>query len=310
MAEESRDYGFTRAPIDPHELELLLMVRHRLKQLGGLMRWWQRLENSEPLSDSELALDDDFTAWRHLSTTVRFAVTHAADNLRVLEGMMREDAEGPLPLVATYPLARAALEGAASALWLLAPNDPRERVIRHLRNAARELHDEASFRKFSLKLAFDQRVELEISGSVIGHEERTYKKWRRRQADQIADCARRVGIADPTQDRSFIGYGEIVAQATSATDTPGAYGEILWRQMSGLAHPSLLRATSTLHMGPRDHEGDGTVRVEMSSKVNTVASGVLLALLLLKRALGAYQLRSDQKGNRKAYGPPGHPRPG
>lgn len=275
--------------------------KKRLRQLPGLLDWWQRLSRSEWLSDSETSLDDRSTAWRHLSAGVRYSLDLAADNLRVVHKLIVDDAAGPLPFVATYPLTRSALEGAATGLWVLAPSDHRVRISRHLRNAVRELHDEASLRKFALRVATEQPKELGLSGSVIGREQLSYRRWWSHHRTQIEKCAARLSLEDPFKARR-VGYAEIVGEAAVATNTPAAYGEILWRQISGLTHPSLVRASSTLLMDERGENADGTARVMMSSKLETVHLGVVLALLRFKTALGAYQVRIEQKADPSAYG--------
>lgn len=301
MAERQGEYGLVEKSIeDPDELALLRSLRQRLRQFPGLLNWWQRLSRAEWLADSELRLDDEFTAWRHLSSGVRYSLDLAADNLRVLHRMLGEDAKDPMPLVAMYPLTRSALEGAATALWIVGPNDPRERVTRHLRNAARELKDEATLRKFAMETASANREKLGFDGSYLGKLQKEYRPWHRKHASQISECAARLGIADPTT-HAHVGYGTIVAEATAITQLPSHYGEVLWRQISGLTHPSLMRATSTLEMGEKGENEDGTVHVMMSSKLGTVFSGVMAALLLFKAGLGAYAVRIEQKGNREQY---------
>ena len=84
-------------------------------------KWWNRLRDSEWLSDCEMRLDDEFTDWRRLSAGVRYALDMAADNLRVLHGLLKSDADAALPFVATYPLTRTVLESASLAAWILAP---------------------------------------------------------------------------------------------------------------------------------------------------------------------------------------------
>lgn len=301
MVERRNEYGFVEQSIvDPDELVLLDALRQRLRQFPALLDWWQRLSRAEWLADCEMRLDDEFTAWRHLSSGVRYSLDLAADNLRVLDRMLGESAADPMPFVAMYPLARSALEGAATALWIIGPDDPRERVARHLRNAARELKEEATLRKFAMETASTNREELGFTGSYLGKMQGEYRPWYRKHAAQIADCATRLGIPDPTHS-PHIGYGTVVAEATAITKMPPHYGEVLWRQISGLTHPSLMRATSTLNMGDQGENGDGTVHVMMSSKLGTVFSGVMAALLLFKSGLAAYAVRIEQKGNRTQY---------
>ncbi|MEV7694083.1 hypothetical protein AB0N73_12235 [Microbacterium sp. NPDC089189] len=244
-------------------------------------------------------LDDEFTGWSRISTASRYALDHASDNLRVLHRIL-SDGE-TVPFIATYPLVRSALEGAGLALWLLGPSDPNERVRRHVLNRARELFEENSFRKEALTSAGTHREELSFSPSDIIRAERERKEWHRTHRSEITSIASRIGMTDPTSGRSIVGFKKIVGDAHATIDLPSAYGEMIWSQVSGLTHPSLLRAVSTLNMSNSTDSTDGTVHVSMSSKVGTVFSAVVAALLLFKSALGAYAVRIEQPGDREAY---------
>jgi hypothetical protein len=92
----------------------------------------------DPRRDSDLALDDAGYRWEKCSAWVRSYLMAAADHLllwantvsppRVHEGMTV--ANPPRPY---FTLARAALESAAQAVWILEPAESVERVHRHLR---------------------------------------------------------------------------------------------------------------------------------------------------------------------------------
>jgi hypothetical protein len=65
------------------------------------------------------------------------AALHAMDHLHCLRALI---ADGQLLNMYTpYPLVRAALENASTAVWLLAPASRTERIIRRLRLAALDL---------------------------------------------------------------------------------------------------------------------------------------------------------------------------
>ncbi len=192
------------------------------------------------------------------------------------------------------------LESASLAAWILAPNDPRERIDRHLRNAAREVYEESVLRKFSLKVASENRNELGIKGSVIGREQKDYKTWYALHTEQICGWGRDMGLPDPTLS-ARVGFAEIVGGANAATGTPAAYGELLWKQVSGLTHPSLMRATSTMNMSDASDNEDGTVHVVFSSKMSTLFSTGALAVSLFRIALDLFDARTTRKGRRDTY---------
>jgi hypothetical protein len=300
MSEGDRERGLFEQPIEGDERDQLDLLRRMLRDVPFLLKWWNRLRDSEWLSDCEMRLDDEFTEWRRLSAGVRYALDMAADNLRVLHGLLKSDADAALPFVATYPLTRTALESASLAAWILAPNDPRERIDRHLRNAAREVYEESVLRKFSLKVASENRKGLGIKGSVIGREQKDYKTWYALHTEQICGCALDMGLPDPTLS-ARVGFAEIVGGANAATGTPAAYGELLWKQVSGLTHPSLMRATSTMNMSDASDNGDGTVHVVFSSKMSTLFSTGAMAVSLFRIALDLFDARTTRKGRRDTY---------
>lgn len=244
VTDERGNYGFRSESIeDPQELRKIADFRRRIRQISLLLELWQKVSESERLADSQLALDDEITAWRHLSSGVNYSLNFASDNLRMLHQIHREDASDPLPFVASYPLARSALEAGALAHWVLAPEDPRERVTRHLRNAARELFEETSLRNYAFDLAESAPELITISRSKLGEQRRHLTAWKKKHSGQIAECARRIGIASPVGGRR-VGYSDIVGDATEAAGLARWNGVLVWMQISGLTHPSFMRASA------------------------------------------------------------------
>lgn len=69
-------------------------------------------------------------------------------------------------------------------------------------------------------------------------------------------------------------------------------------QISGLAHPSLMRAATTLSMDELGDNADGTVNVIMTSKTETVATAVIASVLQFRTALEVYARRIEQPASR------------
>jgi len=279
-----------RPVLDEAELKEITRFRGHLRQIPELMERWQVLSESELHPGSDLQLDDEATEGHRLTGGVHFALNFASDNLLALHQQHSGDTDRPTPFVASYPLARAALEASSLALWVLHPERREDRIRNHLRNFARELHEEIVLRKFALKQASAARVRLNIGGAVLGKSEREFDRWKKRHSSRIADHAARAGIPNPVDGRR-VGYGEIVAEATAAAGLPGSHGELVWMQVSGLAHPSFMRAASTMAIEEISDNDDGTVNVVMTTKTDTIATAVRASVLNYSTALDLYSRR-------------------
>ncbi|MDQ6649741.1 MAG: hypothetical protein M3Z02_06445 [Actinomycetota bacterium] len=113
--------------------------------LGAVVRdidgWRERMISTpaEVHVGSELYGDDESTGFLQISHAVQNSLNAATDHLHCLRTLI-VDAEW-LHTNAPFTLARAALECAATAVWLLAPADPRERITRRLQLANADRYD-------------------------------------------------------------------------------------------------------------------------------------------------------------------------
>ncbi|NQX34722.1 hypothetical protein [Herbiconiux sp. VKM Ac-2851] len=298
MTSSGGTYGFrTRPVVGEAELNEIERFRVHLRQIPELMERWQVLSETEPHPNSDLRLDDRATEGRHLTGGVHFALNFASDNLRALHQQHSGDTDYPTPFVASYPLARAALEASSLALWVLHPDEREDRIRNHLRNYARELYEETVLRKFALKQASEARDRLKVSGAVLGKSEREFERWKKRHNSRVADHAARAGIPNPMDSRR-VGYGEIVADATAAVGLPPSHGELVWMEVSGLTHPSLMRAMSTMKIEQQSDNDDGTINVVMTSKTDTIATAVRASVLNYMTAIDLYgrRIRDPETG--------------
>lgn len=109
-----------------------------------LARWQERQrERLDPQPGSDLAGDDALTSPVQLSHLARGSLGQAADHLDAIRTLLFEAQR--LHTWAPYTLARGALENAATAVWLLAPEDRETRVHRRLRLRVQDLRDEEEF---------------------------------------------------------------------------------------------------------------------------------------------------------------------
>lgn len=265
-------------------------VRARLALVPPLTERWNRIARGKAGPRSELALDDAVTHWTRVSSHVVHNLHHAIDCLRALGVLIPPEGELTIPYVAHFPVARSGLEAASTALWILHPDDPRQRIERHLRNLWREVSDEASFTGASERLAPDELLHL------VDRQRKGQKAWKRKYVDQIRAVAVRAGVADPTLGRYAVSFAEITREATAATGLPGGYGEMVWRMISGLSHPSMLRSVRFMHRTElTDHE-DGMVNVEISNDTQTLQYTVDALVLQLTTALDVLALRKLKIG--------------
>lgn len=289
----SRNYHGTRpVPIeDPDELRAVEHIRGRLAKVPELLERWNKVAGANASPKSQLARDDEVTGWLLLSSYAHHNLNHASDCLRALKDMIPMDEARPLPFVAHYPIARSGLEAASLALWILHPDDPQARIERHLRNVWREISDETSLMKASEDVA---PPEL---GPLLDKQRKSSKAWKKKYVNQIRTAASRAGVVDPTLSSYTVGFAEIVNGASSSTGLLGGYGEMVWRMISGLSHPSMLRAVRFMpHMKVADH-GNGVHGVQITNNMATLQFTVDALVLHFHTAVETLARRKIQIGS-------------
>lgn len=142
------------------------------KIFDDMLKWREKhREGIKVQPGSELAEDDATLAPFHLSHAVTVASTHAFDHLDTLRLLLVEAKS--VPPYASYTLLRAAIENAATALYLVAPQDRQERVRRRLLMVAQDAADSDTVTKLidpahdGKKLA-DRRAMVEKIGVAAG----------------------------------------------------------------------------------------------------------------------------------------------
>lgn len=91
------------------------------------------------------------------------------------------------------------------------------------------------------------------------------KAWRRKHVDQIREVARRSGVPDPTLSSRTVGFAEIVREASAVVGLRGVFGETVWREISGLSHPSMMRSVRAMDIEEMVDHGDGTLGATLTS---------------------------------------------
>lgn len=134
-----------RVPVtDPAEREHARTILRRLEQGKITRARYDAAHEREAEAGSDIAGDDQGTAWMHLSHVVTTALTMATDNMRAVDGLLRPDGHLSVPMYAHYPVLRSILEAAALAKWILEPDNRHERVKRLLQARTTDAgHDES-----------------------------------------------------------------------------------------------------------------------------------------------------------------------
>ncbi len=226
---------------------------------------------SEVQPGSDLAADDEATDYLHVSHMVLNSLFLAVDQLAALRTMIVEAQR--LHTSPPFTLIRSALENAAVAVWLLAPEDARERRLRRLRLAISDAKDAVS--------VFD----------LVGHVGRSFDERR----DDIVAIAARSGIRETELGTRQPGYERIVEEAGRHLGGSTLY-LVVWKGCSGLAHGRQW-ATVALLRHKEQSRLDNVATLEMTAALPSVLNAATAAALMLKRG---WELFDDRR--RRWYG--------
>lgn len=298
--DSSMDRGFVVVPVtDEAELYDVEKLRERLERVPDMLKRWGRVANAGAQFRSEMAMDDAATGWLRLSSSVHMAMQHSADTLQALHRLIPPNGETPIPFVSHYAVARSGIEASALALWLLGPDDPKVRIARHLRNIMREVEEETSFGRRAVEAS---RHYPEIgTNAAIDKERKRMKAWRKKRLEEVQRIASAAGIEVPPGDWQ-VGFAEIVRDATEGTNLPGIFGEIVWRELSGLTHPSLSRAVRA-HRSEIVSDDAAMYNAMWSSSTNLVRIAVEASMSQFIQAVDLFAGRKLRPGNPASYLP-------
>ena len=206
----------------------------------------------------------------------------ATDNLAATKQLLLTDEEQlEHRVTAHFPLLRAALESASTALWLLRPDVQRDRIIRLLQLRTTDIDYDLTLIKAAAKLA-DLSTPQGRSASQAAI--RGGVARRKRHVHQMAKIAEAEGISADEYVRGAPGHSVIVEQATDYPDLNGKYASTVWRLISGLTHPSPLRMMSTSKHGDTVDNEDGTLYVVASMNLAHTTNALLAAMMTYRHA--------------------------
>jgi hypothetical protein len=227
---------------------------------------------SDPLASSPLATDDAAYRWERCSAWTSSALVAALDHLivwanivapqTVFDGMVVQNPPRPY-----YTLARAGLEAAAQAVWVLEPDTSPERVSRHLRLVYHDLRH--------MGLAFEQAGDGRV-GSV---------------RERMASIGERVDDPDVflSIKKGEPKYSMMVRHAARAIQMEPAQLEVIWRGASAAAHGKnwFQNIAYTTTVGDEYEPGyfRATLRVDPAEVTRSVTAAAKLTLYGVARFL-------------------------
>ncbi|MBF4568248.1 hypothetical protein ITJ57_05645 [Plantibacter sp. VKM Ac-2880] len=256
-----------------------------LSQLVGkiqeLPRAYERAYEVKPLRESIRAADDIATGSLSIGQYVQYCLAQAVDACVGIEHLVSTPRGLAIPLVATYPLARTAIESACTALWVMRPPARRERVLRRLQATQDELAYEKSF---IVAASASQQASARESMKRVNAKG---ARETRRQMRRVADAS---GIEWAEYERGLPGWEKVVDEAgdlfnvNSSSLLVGA-----WKFTSGLTHPSFMRGLvaheflQTADSG--DAEGAHEVRGRLTGDPAWITSTATAAQVMTLRAI-------------------------
>lgn len=275
--------GLTPEPItNREELQRVWEIAKLSTRIPALIDRWERVSNVAEKPNSELAKDNASTQWLGISSVVSTSLHQAADTLHTLHRLIPAEGDISIPYMSHFPIARASLEASSLALWLVGPDDPRDRIARHLAECWRETYEEKLLRRKIQDLMTSSTSPA--SNINLDAMSKRNKAWSRKRNSYIRKIARYWGLPDPI-DGSRVGFARIVREATAYSDVDPLRGEIVWRELSGLSHPSFAKVAQGFRREIMNDDGGGNLEVRFSSPLNTVELALHATLLHFTKAV-------------------------
>lgn len=249
--------------------------RHFAEMFGQLDRiepWLNRMDpdgpHDAPRERSLMRRDDKETHPYQMSHAVQHALSHAVDHLHCLRTLLKD--AHLMHMYAPYSLARAALENASAAVWLLAPEERRERILRRLRFAAQDIRGG------------------EEAGRLIGA---PGPKSEEERLAEVRALARRRGIDEKAAVRT-VRYGEIVKAAGDTRPGGNVPFMVTWRMCSGIAHGDLWTTLNVVSREELPGAPRGLAHLRITANVQTLLFAVVFAVDMTASGWRLYDARS------------------
>lgn len=243
----------------------LRVLKSALRAVDGWLRRADKPSWADVAPGSPLAGDDrkadPFQVSHAVASAIHVAVDHAESFRRLVEGCGTcSPAQMTFGLNSYYSILRGAMENAARAIWLLAPESRNERLLRRLR------------------LQTDNVMNSDKVASAMGTA--TAKPLAVR-LDRVREIAVRAGL-DPQLATKRPGNLDVIRSAGAHVGGADAadHTEALWRACSGSAHGD---AWAGLSMHDRDVQSRNrnvvTLRLTASTRFLTTVAAEAFAVI-------------------------------
>lgn len=245
---------------DPEEAEGAAKLQRHFARLDQASA---RCDAFEVRAGSLLEGDDFATAYDPISYQVRDLFVAAFDHIGTLRRTVEDHG---MPVVAAYPLIRAAVESAAQVLWLTTGGTRSKRVFR----ALQRVWDGASLNDEALNHLIPVRASnlLDL----------------RRRLDELLNAA---GAGQRSLDRNPPSMTDIVIDAGRAVRSRTFEPIDVWRLCSSMAHGNrsvMLSILESRATGPRTSVGNTYL---MTTSYRTIAAFVGVLVDVVEAALDA-----------------------
>lgn len=253
-----------------------------LARIEDLVEVHPLMMDSRPKSWSELASDDTLTAPLDTSNLVTYVLNVAVDNIKAVRKLLVEGNDLMLYQVAQYPLLRSAIEASAEVIWLLEPNEQRERVRRLLAARASEFaHDKTLILQVAVERDGDTIEIRKARAQIRQNAVSTHKK----NLKSLREVGTRAGLREEEYIDGVPPWTSIIEHASSfALASRPEAGVLFWRVASGFTHPSSSRSLMLALVDQDGEVDDGVITARVGASIQTVAGTAEVAMALLIRA--------------------------
>ena len=192
-----------------------------------------------------------------------------------------------LPRFALYPLIRGVIESSGQTVWVLGPDDRRERFRRLLQLQKAELDYDGRYIDARTRPRDDDTREFRSQLDALRRET---KQKRRLRWESLLDAAAVLGIGQAEFQHGVPGgYQSVIREAVDEQGLDGIWhgrkGTGIWMFISGLSHPSMSRGWAGSITKPGEVTPDGYVSFSSEANPIVVRDGIHLAVGLHMRAV-------------------------
>jgi hypothetical protein len=190
------------------------------------------------------------------------------------------------PRFSLYPLIRGVIESSGQTVWVLGPDDQRQRFVRLLQLQRDELKNDVRWIKVRTRIQDSDSAELRRQLDAI----RTEADRKRQQRWQgLLDAAAPLGIEQAEFEGGLPGgYESVIREAVGEQRLDfqnGRWSAAQWVFVSGMSHPSMSRAWAGSINTPGEVGPDGLIPILKEPNPALVRDAFGLALSLHVRAL-------------------------